>query len=163
VVVGGFILRGGRRALPPRDGRPSRGRLQEEVKMRSKKFYRGVFLVAAVYDLFLGFLFFLFYRSIYDVFDIQLPDNPAYLHLSAAFVFVQGLSYCLVYLNLKRNIDIVKVGTVYKVVYTAVAFYYWAIGGLPHLMYAVFGFLDLIFVVLFVLYLRDYKAIMETA
>lgn len=132
--------------------------------MRNKKFYRGMFLVATGYDLLLGFVFFLFYKSIYSVFSIELPNSPSYLQLSAAFVFVQGLLYYFVYRNLKRNIDIVKVGVAYKTVYTGVAFYYWAIGGLPHPMFALFGFLDLIFIVLFVLYLRDYKTvIMETA
>ncbi len=131
--------------------------------MRKKKFYRGMFLVAAGYDFLLGIVFFLFYKGIYSVFSIELPNSPSYLHLSTAFVFVQGLLYFFVYLNLKRNIDIVKVGVAYKTVYTGLAFYYWAIGGLPHPMFALFGFLDLIFIVLFVLYLKYYKTvIMET-
>jgi hypothetical protein len=131
--------------------------------MRNKKFYKALFIVAAAYDLFLGLVFFLFYKNIYDIFNIQLPD-PAYAHLLAAFVFVQGISYYFVYLNLKQNIDIVKVGVVYKTIYATVAFYYWAIGGLPHPMFALFGFLDLIFVVLFMLYLTDYNiVVMEPA
>jgi hypothetical protein len=97
--------------------------------MRNRKFYRGVFLIAAGYDFFLGFIFFLFYKVIYSVFSIELPNSPAYLQLSAAFVFVQGLLYYFVYLNLKRNVDIVKVGVAYRIVYTGVAFYCWAIGG----------------------------------
>lgn len=131
--------------------------------MRNKRFHKGVFLVVAVYDLSLGFVFFLFYKSIFDVFNIPLPDSPSYLQLSAAFVFVQGLSYYFVYRHLERNIDIVRVGLVYKIVYTGLSFYYWAIGGLPHPMFALFGFLDLIFVVLFVLYLRDYKRVIMEA
>lgn len=132
--------------------------------MKNKKFYEGLFIVAAVYDLLLGFVFFLFYKSIFGAFNIPLPDNPSYAQLSAAFVFVQGLSYYFVYRNLERNIDIVKVGLVYKIVYAGVAFYYWIIGGLPHPMFALFGFLDLIFAILFVLYLRDYNTvIMEPA
>ena len=126
--------------------------------MRNRQFYRGVFAAVAGYDLFLGLVFFVFYKGIYSVFGIQLPDNPAYLQLSAAFVFVQGISYYLVYLHPTRNVDLVKVGVVYKAMYTAVAFYYWAVGGLPHPIFAVFGFIDLIFLGLFVLYLKDYGA-----
>jgi len=132
---------------------------EEEVKMRNNKFYKRVFLIAAGYDFILGFIFFLFYKSTYSLFGIELPDSPTYLQLSAAFVFVQGLLYYFVYLNLKRNIDIVKVGVAYKIVYVGVAFYYWAVGGLPHEMFALFGFFDLIFIGLFVLYLIDYKNI----
>lgn len=127
--------------------------------MRTKKFYKDMFMIASGYDLLLGFIFFVFYKSIFDSFNITLPDNPSYLQLSAAFVIVQGIGYYFVYSNLERNIDIVKVGIVYKIAYSGVTFYYWAIGGLPHVMFALFGFLDLIFIVLFVLYLRDYKTV----
>lgn len=127
--------------------------------MKNIKFYKGMFMVAAVYDLFLGFLFFLFYKSIYSLFSIELPNNPAYLQLSAGFVFVQGIFYLFVYRNLKRNIDIVKVGIAYKIVYSGLTFYYWALGELPHQIFALFGFLDLIFIGLFALYLKNYKTV----
>ncbi|MFQ6674870.1 MAG: hypothetical protein ACE5LH_00850 [Fidelibacterota bacterium] len=131
--------------------------------MKSKAFYKGMFMVAALYDFILGIAFFFFYRSIYSLFNIPLPDQPAYLHTAAAFVFTQGLLYYFVYLDLERNFDIVKVGIVYKLVYTGVTFYYWAIGQLPHAMFALFGFLDLIFVILFLLYLRNYRYLIATA
>ena len=127
--------------------------------MRNQKFYKGVFLVAALYDLLLGLVFFVFYQRIYSLYGLTLNDSPAYLQLSAAFVFVQGLLYYFVYANLQRNIDIVKVGVAYKIVYAVVAFYYWAAGGLPHQMFAIFGFCDVIFIVLFILYLMDYKKV----
>lgn len=127
--------------------------------MRSKSFHKGVFAVAAGYDLILGLLFFLFHTTIYSFFSIQLPENAAYLQMSAAFVFVQGVGYFFVYRNLERNIDLVKVGIVYKLIYIGVTFYYWAIGMLPHPMFSLFGFCDLVFVVLFTLYLKDYASV----
>lgn len=127
--------------------------------MRTEKFYHGAFLVAALWDLILGFLFFVFLKNIFIMFGIPLPENLSYLHLSAAFIFVQGLGYYFVYRNLQRNVDIVKVGLVYKVVYTGVAFYYWLTGGSPHLMFTIFGFVDLIFIALFILYLVDYPGV----
>lgn len=127
--------------------------------MKSRRFYKGMFMVAALYDFVLGVGFFFFYKGIYALLNIQLPDQPAYLHTAAAFVFAQGLLYYFVYLNLEKNVDIVKVGIAYKLVYTGVAFYYWALGQLPHPMFALFGFLDLIFVVLFALYLANYRFI----
>jgi len=102
----------------------------------------------------LGLAFFLVYRGIYSLFSIQPPDNPSYVHLAAAFVFVQGIAYYFIYRNLERNIDIVKIGVIYKAVYTGVAFYHWAAGTLPHPMFALFGLLDLVFLLLFILYLR---------
>jgi hypothetical protein len=129
--------------------------------MRNINFYRTLFLAASVYDLFLGLVFFLFYKAIYFLFGIQLPENPAYLHLATAFVFVQGISYYYVFRNLRQNIDMVRVGIFYKIIYAGVSFYYWIVGGLPHPIFAVFGICDLIFGVLFVLYLIDYKRVIR--
>ena len=125
--------------------------------MKNEKFYKGVFLVAAFYDFILGIIFFLFYKKIYQMFGIDLPETPAYLQLSAAFVFAQGLLYYYVYLNLHRNIDIVKVGVAYKIIYAGIAFYYWIKGGLPHSVFGWFGICDVIFIALFVLYLFNYR------
>jgi len=131
--------------------------------MKTNKFYQNGFLIAALYDLFLGLIFFLFYSQIYSMFNIKLPENPAYLHLSAAFVIAQGVLYYMVYKNMDRNRDIVKVGIVYKISYVSVIFYYWAIGGLPHSMFGIFGILDIIFVGFFVSYLKESKAAVPVA
>jgi len=130
-----------------------------DSSVRTKGFYQTMFLIAALYDVFLGFVFFLFFKSIFAALNIRLPENTSYLQLSAAFVFVQGLGYYFVYRNLQRNVDMVWVGLVYKVVYISVDFYYWALGGLPHPVFSLFAFLDLIFAVLFVFYLRDYNSL----
>ncbi|MEE9573130.1 MAG: hypothetical protein V3W20_08795 [Candidatus Neomarinimicrobiota bacterium] len=127
--------------------------------MRNKKFYSGVFIIAALYDFILGITFFLFYKPIYAMFNMPLPQEPAYLHAAAGFVFAQGLLYYYVYKDLKRNVDIVKVGLLYKFVYIGVAIYYIAINQIPHPTYPVFALLDIVFVWLFILYLKDYKSI----
>jgi hypothetical protein len=133
-------------------------KLQQGANMTNRAFYKGVFAVAAIYDLAIGIVFFLFYKTIFSIFDIQLPQIPVYIHLLAAFVFVQGITYGFVYFNLE-NVDIIKIGIVYKIVYMALAFYYWAVGGLPHPLFGLFGVFDLIFAILFVLCLRNYDAL----
>lgn len=125
--------------------------------MRNINFYRTVFAMASGYDLFLGFIFLFFHQAIYHLLGIQLPENPAYLHLATAFVFVQGISYYYVFRNPRQNTDLVKVGIWYKAVYSGIALYYLIAGGLPHLLFALFGIFDLIFGFLFILYLKDYK------
>jgi len=76
------------------------------------------------------------------------------VHLAAAFVFVQGIAYYFIYRNLEWNIDIVKIGVIYKAVYTGVAFYHWVAGTLPHPMFALFGLLGSVFCCFFILYPR---------
>ena len=119
---------------------------------RAVNFFRWFFLVAALYDLSLGAVFFFLYGPIFDFLDIALPDNTSYLHLTAAFVFVQGAGYWLVYRNMLGNVDIVKLGILYKGVYTAVAVYYLVIGQLPDAIFAWFALFDVVFLVGFVFF-----------
>jgi len=110
-------------------------------------------LIAAVYDLILGAAFFLFYGPIFDLLGVEPPSNTSYLHVSAGFVFVQGIGYWLVYRNMLRNVDLVKVGVIYKAIYSLVALYYLAIGELPDAIFAWFAAFDILFLVGFVRFL----------
>jgi hypothetical protein len=115
--------------------------------------FRTLFLVAALYDAILGAAFFLLYQPIYRMLGAELPANPAYLHLSAGFVFVQGIGYWFVFRNMMRNTDLVLVGVIYKVIYTGVVFYYMLIGQLPHATFAWFAVCDILFIVGFLRFL----------
>ncbi len=119
----------------------------------SMRFFRTFFLVAALYDLILGAVFFVFYGPIFTLFDIALPYNTSYLHLTAGFVFVQGVGYWFVYRNMLRNVVIVKLGVVYKAVYSLVTFYYLLIGQLPDAVFAWFAVFDVLFLMGFVRFL----------
>ena len=115
--------------------------------------FKTLFLVAALYDAILGAAFFLFYEPIYRMLGAELPANASYLHLSAGFVFVQGIGYWFVFRDMLRNTDLVKVGVVYKVIYTGVVFYYLAAGQLPHATFAWFAVCDILFIVGFMWFL----------
>lgn len=117
--------------------------------MGSLRFYRGVFFVAALYDLILGVAFLLLYPWIYGLLGIPLPTEPAYLQMAAAFVVVQGIMYVLVYRDMERNRDLILVGAIYKAAYAVVSLYHLGVGDLPHGLFAVFGVLDIGFMILF--------------
>ncbi len=119
--------------------------------MRGAKdnFFKKLFLIAAIYDFILGFGFLFLYKSVYSYFNITLPVYPMYLQLSAAFVFAMGIGYYFIYKNLYRNIDLVKLGIVYKLVYAGFAIYFF-VAGLAHILFLWFGIFDIIFLVLFV-------------
>ncbi len=116
--------------------------------------WRTFFLVAAIYDIVLGVGFFLFFDPLFSMLGIALPNNTAYIHLTAAFVFVQGLGYWFVYQDPPANLGIVKLGIVYKTVFAGLAFYYLAIGQLLHPSFLVFAVADLFFLAGFVAFLR---------
>jgi hypothetical protein len=115
----------------------------------SVSFWKPFFLVAAAYDGILGAAFFLFYQPLFHALSISLPNNTSYIHITAAYIFVQGLSYWFVYRNPLRNVDIVKVGIVYKLIYCGLAIYYLAIGQLLSAIFAWFAVSDFVFLVLF--------------
>lgn len=109
--------------------------------------WRTFFIVAAVYDLVLGAAFFLLYGPIWELLELQLPNNTAYIHLTAAFVFVQGVGYWIVAQNPSANRGIVQMGIAYKFAFAALSLYYLAIGELLHWTFLVFGILDALFLI----------------
>lgn len=111
------------------------------------------FLVAALYDIVLGAGFFFLYAPLWDAFNVALPSSISYIHLTAAFVFVQGVGYWFVYQDPDGNRGIVKTGLIYKIAFSGLAFYYWAIGDLLHPVFLLFGALDLLFLAGFVMFL----------
>ena len=115
-------------------------------------FFKGLFLVAAIYDLLLGLAFLSFYKPIYSFFNITLPTFPMYLQLSAAFVIAMGVGYYLVFLNLRRNIDLVKLGIIYKFTYIAVVSYFFLMN-LANIAFMYFVLFDAIFLATFVWFL----------
>ena len=113
-------------------------------------FYKSLFLVAAAYDIVLGLAFIFLYDPILDALDITPPDNKSYIHLASVFVLVQGLGYLFVYRNLAGNLDMIRVGVIYKAAYATVAVYYLAIDELLHWIFFLFGMIDIVFMGLFV-------------
>jgi formate/nitrite transporter FocA (FNT family) len=119
---------------------------------KREKFYRTLFLIATVYDISLGIIFTFFYRAPFKILGIanKMPASGAYLSLIGAFLFVIGIAYYLIYRgDLLKNRDLVTVGTLYKLAYCLVAFYYAVVGDIPHLIFVLlFGSCDFIFFIL---------------
>ena len=117
-----------------------------------EKYYRALFTVAAFYDLVLGITFTFFSSRTFAALGIsdKLPAFGGYVTLPGAFVLVTGIAYALVARgDLRRNGDLILIGTLYKLAYAATAFYYWWAGTLPHAAFAaLFGVADAIFFVL---------------
>ena len=117
-----------------------------------KKYYKILFLIAAVYDIFLGIVFIFFYKLAFKLLGISetLPEFGGYISLIGAFLFVIGVAYYLIYRgDLVKNRDLIMIGALYKLAYCAVAFFYFAIGEIPHVLFLwLFGVVDFIMFVL---------------
>jgi hypothetical protein len=115
-----------------------------------ERFYRGVFLTAAIYDTVLGVVFTFFHSWAFDVLDAKVVAEEGLLPLVGAFLLVIGVAYYLIYLGeLWRNRDLIVVGTLYKAAYAAVAFWTAIFGEVAHWTFVgIFGVADVIFFVL---------------
>lgn len=117
-----------------------------------EKFYRGLFNLAAIYDVVLGITFTFFPARAFGALGIsdKLPAFGGYLTLLGVFVLVIGIAYFLIARgDLRRNADLILIGTLYKLAYAGTAFYYWAQGSLPHVAFAaLFGVADAFFFIL---------------
>jgi hypothetical protein len=111
-----------------------------------ERYYRGLYLVAAVYDGVLGITFTFFYQPAFDMLEVTPPEG-GYIPLLGSFLFVIGVAYYLIWRgDLARNRDMILVGTLYKFAYASVALIFWAMGDVPHVAFAaVFGIADVIF------------------
>ncbi len=125
-----------------------------QQRLTNERPYRLLFLIAASYDFVLGLIFFAFLNTFFEgIFKLPPPNYPAFFQAAAAFVFVMGIGFYFVSRNLYRNIDLVRVGIIFKLVYSGLAFYHVFFRGMPWI-FSLFGILDLIFIVFFIIFLR---------
>ena len=124
------------------------------------KYYKGLFLLVAVYDIILGIIFMFFTKSTFEFLGIpeKLPEFDGYLTLIGVYVLILGIAYYLIYKgDLQKNRDLILIGVLYKLGYCAVTFYYFIIGDIPHVLFlALFGVIDFI---MFILMLECYYSI----
>jgi hypothetical protein len=121
--------------------------------MNKESFYKGLFLVAGLYDVVLGTTFFLFYVRLYGYFGITLPNHPEYVHAPSLFIVILGVMFFYIYKNMYKNVDMVKIGILSKAAYSGLAFYHYVFTSLP-VIFVVFAWFDLAFLILFVMFLR---------
>ncbi|HLC96091.1 MAG TPA: hypothetical protein VJH97_02115 [Candidatus Nanoarchaeia archaeon] len=115
---------------------------------------KKLFLTAAIYDIVLGIAFMLLYQPIFTLFNIALPTYPMYLQMAAALILIIGIGFYFVYLNPKKNRDLVKVGILQKIAYIVIASYYFFIG-VAHIVFMIFVILDFVFLLFFVKHIKE--------
>jgi len=125
------------------------------VDRRVSSGWRTFFLLAALYDLILGAVFMVASEPILTAIGMALPPHIAYIQLAAVFVLAQGLGYWLVFRDPFANLGIVRVGIAYKAAYAGLALYYLVIGQLPSPFFIPWAVFDLLFLIGFVMFLRD--------
>ncbi|MCX6746574.1 MAG: hypothetical protein NTU63_00365 [Candidatus Pacearchaeota archaeon] len=124
-----------------------------------ERYYKKLFLISAIYDILLGIVFTFFYKPVFSLLGIPLPDFAGYISLIGVFLIVLGVGYYYISRgDLAKNRDLIKIGILYKFAYSSVAFFYLIFDTVPHLIFVwVFGVADLIFAILFIECLKHIK------
>lgn len=120
------------------------------VDATAERRYRVVFVLAAIYDIGLGLVFTFFSTPAFELLGMA-EEAPVggYVPLLGSFTLVLGIAYALIARgDLYRNRDLVLVGTLYKLAYSAVAVFFVLIDQVPHGIFVVLGLIDIVFLVL---------------
>jgi hypothetical protein len=121
----------------------------------SETFYKRMFLVAALWNVLGGALVVVFTGRIFAAANLTPPYPPLYYHSWIALFVTFGIGYYMVSRNMSANKNIVILGIIGKLAFSAIFVYNMLTfqGQVPRLFIApVVG--DLVFVVLFWLFLR---------
>jgi hypothetical protein len=142
---------------------PDRGRIivQQEGIM-SLKTIRTIYLVGGIYDMVVAVVFGLFFKAIYLNFGVELPNHDGYIQITAAYIFVFGVGYYLVYKNPFEGLGLVIIGILMKLGFCVVVFGHYLFGSIPA-MYIPFGLIDLIFGAIFLLTYAPLKKLKAAA
>jgi hypothetical protein len=114
----------------------------------SLKTIRTIYLVGGIYDMVVAAVFGLFFKAIYNSFGVELPNHDGYVQIAAAYIFVFGVGYYLIYKNPLEGLGLVIIGILMKVGFCVVVFGHYLFGSIPA-MYVPFGLIDLVFAVVF--------------
>ncbi|MHC4415189.1 MAG: hypothetical protein ACYS0G_07895 [Planctomycetota bacterium] len=121
------------------------------------KWIKPLFIIAALYDFILGLAALLFFKPIYNACNVTLPNHDGYVQWGAAVVVIFGVGFWLVAQAPARNRDIIIMGILFKIAYAATVLGHFFGGSIPA-MWVPFAWVDLVFLVLFIVALRSLSA-----
>jgi hypothetical protein len=128
--------------------------------MTKIKYYKGLFLIGAIWNWIVAPVFFFAYKPIIKSLELPPLQYVVPLRLSMALVFVFGIAYFYVFKDLARNRNCAKLGVYSKTLVFVLLTYYWIAGEIVFAL-VIPGVVDLIFAGLFLEFLIRFKHIPE--
>jgi hypothetical protein len=128
---------------------------EKAIEPMTETNYRWVFLLGALWNLLGGAFIIAATGWIFNSAGLAVPFPAAYYYTWTAMILIFGLGYYCVYRDMFRNRDIVLMGVIGKTAFSAVFLYHFISypGQIPDFfLIPIVG--DLVFVVLFVMFLR---------
>lgn len=114
------------------------------------KWIKPLFVIAGLYDGILGILFLTMGVKLFAIASVTPPNHMGYVQFPAMLL----IAFAIMFFNIARdpiaNKNLVLYGILLKISYCAVVFFHWLTGIMP-IMWVPFAFLDLVFLVAFVM------------
>ena len=122
---------------------------------QKKIWYKKMFFYSAIYNWLISISFFLGYKAILPLLNMEPPIYSVFLLIMLFFVFIIGIGYYWVYMDTDRNHDIIKIGAMMKL--GVVILVSWAcLSNQIHPILIITAIGDLIFIIFFIKFLKEY-------
>ena len=126
------------------------------LSKQKKVFYKKMFFFSAIYNWIISISFFFGYKAILPLLSMKPPIYSVFLLIMLFFVFVIGMGYYWVSSDINKNHDIIKMGALMKL--GVVVLISWAcLSNQIHPILIVPAIGDLIFILFFISFLKEYK------
>jgi len=114
----------------------------------STTIYKGLFVVAGLYDGLLGFAFLLFGPALFRFYEVTPPNHFGYIKFPALMLITFSAMFFQIASDPRRYRHMIPYGMALKVAYAGSVFYYMVKGGVPE-MWIPFAWADSAFLVAF--------------
>lgn len=121
-----------------------------------RNWYKGLFLLAALYDGILGIVFVFTWPLLYSLFGVTPPNHGGYVQFPALLLMVFGAMFLRISRDPVRHRDLIPYGAGLKAAYSGTVFSYQLTTGVPF-MWIPFAWLDVAFLAAFVIAWRGLR------
>jgi len=129
--------------------------------MDKNTYYKYLFVVGATWNILASLSFIMtsiFMRSAFPAYGIAIPISMIWLQSFLFLVANLGIGYLIVSLDISKNHGIVVIGIIAKIGYFLISLAYFVIGDIG-ILTLLFAGVDIIFSILFIEFLINYKNI----
>ncbi|MFO7836795.1 MAG: hypothetical protein R6V83_09075 [Candidatus Thorarchaeota archaeon] len=127
--------------------------------MNKENYYKWLFIIGAVFNWLMAVSFLVGSVAIPDIFVLFGTANPPtlfFLHTLLGLIFVYGIGYFMVGLDIHKNRGIVWLGVLSKLTFFGFCVIYFLLGDLSFIIVA-FGSFDFFFAILFLEFIINYE------
>lgn len=114
------------------------------------KLVKAIFLIGAIYEVFIGFMGIVFPFMAFEMYELAPPNHVGYVQFPSLVLLIFGAMFYRISKDPVSNRILMLYGAALKVGYSGIIFYYMMTTGIPS-MWVPWAWADLVFLALFIL------------